>query len=191
MELNISSATNFVHFLLSSVIKAGDIVIDATCGNGNDTIFLAKLVGESGKVFAFDIQDNAIKTTSDKLKENSLINRVNLIKDSHVNLSKYVNSMVKAVVFNLGYLPNSDRKIVTEPENTIAAIKNSLHLLQSNGLLTVVCYLTHNGGMQEFNSLSHFFKVLNKENREKVIQVTYTDINAPVIFIIQKKDKIQ
>ena len=93
------------HQYIKACVNEGDTVVDATCGNGNDTVFLAQLVGERGRVFGFDIQDAAIENTAGKLEELKLLKRVTLIKDGHENMGNYVNENIKAVMFNLGYLP--------------------------------------------------------------------------------------
>ncbi|KNY25363.1 rRNA methylase [Pseudobacteroides cellulosolvens ATCC 35603 = DSM 2933] len=93
------------HEIVDMVVKEGDTVVDATAGNGNDTVFLAKLVGEKGKVYAFDIQEMALQKTREKLVSQGLTQRVELIRDGHENMSKYISEPVSVVMFNLGYLP--------------------------------------------------------------------------------------
>lgn len=48
-------------------VQEGDFCIDATMGNGNDTLLLSQLCGESGKVLAFDIQEQALTATQKRL----------------------------------------------------------------------------------------------------------------------------
>ncbi|PKM83992.1 MAG: SAM-dependent methyltransferase, partial [Firmicutes bacterium HGW-Firmicutes-13] len=111
-------ALNFSHLLIGRAVKDGDLAVDATAGNGYDTVFLAKLVGEKGKVFSFDIQDQAIAKTKENLLKNELLDRVQLIQDGHENMTSYVNDRISAVMFNLGYLPGSDHQVVTKPQTT-------------------------------------------------------------------------
>ena len=40
------------HFILEH-LGEGDVAVDFTMGNGGDTLFLSKTVGESGRVYAF------------------------------------------------------------------------------------------------------------------------------------------
>src|SRR5699024_12555552 len=102
----------YAHQLLKTTVNEGDHVIDATCGNGNDTLLLASLVGEKGHVYAFDIQDQAITTTTNLLKQHHYEN-VSVIKDRHAKLKQYLNAnniiQIGGAIFILGYLPRSDR----------------------------------------------------------------------------------
>lgn len=113
---------DFSHQLLKDCIKEGETVVDATCGNGNDTLFLSKLVGKTGQVYAFDIQEQAITQTKQLLEENKQVN-VTLILDSHANMEKYLPETIKGklggAIFNLGYLPHSDKTIITKGNTTI------------------------------------------------------------------------
>src|SRR5690606_36190027 len=101
---------NFAHHLLEESIEQGELVIDATCGSGNDTIFLSELVGTAGQVLAFDIQEQAIAVTGETLNDRGIEN-VSLIHDSHANIEKYMpkerSHTIGGAIFNLGYLPRS------------------------------------------------------------------------------------
>src|SRR5699024_2349776 len=137
----------FAHDLLDKTIKHGDIVVDATCGNGNDTLYLSELVAKNGHVFAFDIQEQAIATTTKLLNEQNRQN-VTLEQDIHSLMDQYIDedTSLAAAVFNLGYLPRSDKSIITQPDSTITAIKKLLPLLRKKGLLVLVVYAGHPGG---------------------------------------------
>ena len=78
----------FAKRLISKTVLPGETVVDATAGNGHDTLFLAEHVGEEGHVYAFDIQQAALNSTAKRLGE--LTNRVSLILDSHENVDQYV-----------------------------------------------------------------------------------------------------
>ena len=134
------------------MIKPGDIVIDATCGNGNDTLMLARL---AKKVFAFDVQKKAIDNTKKLLEKNNVKN-VELINDSHENLEKYLNLYLKkisVIMFNLGYLPGWNKNIMTNHKSTLKAIKNSLNYLNKKGIILVTCY-PHEEGKKEAKEIS-------------------------------------
>ena len=107
---------------ISSCVSDGDRVIDATCGNGHDTLFLAKIVGEKGKVFSFDIQPEALVNTRRLLEANNLADRVHLIQSGHERMDSHVHEKVAAVMFNLGYLPGGNHKIITRPDTTVEAL---------------------------------------------------------------------
>ena len=125
----LTKITDINKLYLENVINKGDIVVDATMGNGYDTKYLAEKVGEEGFVYSFDIQETALKSTKKRLDKENLSDRVKLILDGHENMDKYVEGEVSCVLFNLGYLPRADHNIITKPETTIKAIKHSLNLL--------------------------------------------------------------
>ena len=112
-------------------VSPGDFCVDATVGNGNDTLFLAECVGVQGKVYGFDIQPTAIENTKQKLTAAGMLERAALIQDSHTYMGNYLApGTVKAVMFNLGYLPGGDPHLITEPESTVQALEAALHLLK-------------------------------------------------------------
>ncbi len=186
--LNISSATGFIHFILKNHVKENDIVVDATVGNGNDTLFLAKITGDNGLVYGFDIQKKAIDSAEKKLIENKLEKRVKLIHDSHEFLDKYVKQKINAAVFNLGYLPDSDRSITTSSRTTINALMKAMELLRKDGLITIVSYIEHSGGADESLDIENFLKTID-EKLYKILKINYIadKKNPPVIFLISKK----
>ncbi len=182
----------FSKTLLQSALNHGDIAIDATVGNGYDTVFLAKQVGEFGRVYGFDIQPEAIANTRERLLNEQLLNRVVLFQRSHADLLKTlppsVHGQIKAAVFNLGYLPGGDKRIVTKAESTIAAVEQLLAVMQAGGLIVIVIYHGHEEGKTERDALLAFAKQLD-QNTASVLQ--YQFINQknkpPFIIAIEKK----
>ncbi|MFX3675035.1 MAG: class I SAM-dependent methyltransferase [Paenisporosarcina sp.] len=148
----------YVKTLLKSAVSPGDTVIDATAGNGYDTLFLAQLVGPTGHVYAFDVQKTAIDSTLLRLGEHR--NHATVIQTGHEMISSYVTDEISAAVFNLGYLPGSDHEIITRPETTIKAIESCLHLLKVGGLVVLVVYQGHVGGEVERDFLLDYVKSL-------------------------------
>ena len=159
----------FSHLLMSRHISAGAVVIDATAGNGHDSLMLANLVGDEGRVYAFDIQEKAIRNTEKLLAEHKVLPRVKLFKDGHQNLDKYIIEEIDGMIFNLGYLPGGDKEIITNKETTIEALEKGLELLKEGGLIILVVYTGHSGGEEELAALldfiagldSHIYNVLN------------------------------
>lgn len=137
------------HFFVRRRIGAGDTVVDATAGNGNDTLFLAQAVGPGGRVHAFDIQSPALARTHARLAEHGLEQQVILHQDSHKNMAEYMTGPVQAVMFNLGYLPGGDKRIITSAAGTGAALAAALALLAPRGLISIVTYSGHGGGADE------------------------------------------
>lgn len=180
--------TDTVQEIVKDYIIEGDSVIDATVGNGFDTVFLANSVGGNGTVYGFDIQEIAINLTKEKLNENNLIKRVKLIQDSHEHVDKYVNDNIKVAMFNLGYLPKGDKNIITKPQSTINAIKKTLDLLESGGLISIIAYYGHEGGMKEKDSVSKLLTELNNRKYDVVSMKYENRIKcAPIIYLVRKK----
>ena len=145
--------TELVHHTLNDYVREGDLAIDATAGNGHDTCYLATRVGESGKVISIDIQGSAIESTRSLLSEKALFDRVTLLAGDHSIileqlLEEYKESVATAV-FNLGYLPGSDKSVKTEAANTLLALEASSMLLKASGMLCVTAYRAHLGGGEE------------------------------------------
>src|SRR5699024_9693561 len=113
----------FAHYLLKEKINLGDHVIDATMGNGHDTVFLASLVGPTGHVYAFDIQDKALQNTIQRLATSPYQQQVSLYKQDHNQMHTYIKQTVSCIIFNLGYLPGQSKRITTQADNTIQAIQ--------------------------------------------------------------------
>jgi SAM-dependent methyltransferase len=135
-------------------------VVDATCGNGHDTLFLAGLVGAEGSVFAFDVQDRAVASTRQLLEEHGCLERVQLFCAGHETLATHVTEPVQGVVFNLGYLPGSDKCCITTAETTLAALEQAVNLLGPGGILVVVVYPGHEGGGEEACAVERWFGLL-------------------------------
>lgn len=146
--------TAAAHGVVKEVVKPGDLVVDATAGNGHDTLFLAELVGEKGRVLAFDVQQAAIRSTRERLVGAGAEPWVELLEESHgMLLERAGRRTVAAVMFNLGYLPGGDHELVTEVGETCKAVVQALFVLKSGGVMTIVCYTGHPGGEEEAASV--------------------------------------
>lgn len=144
------------HYFLRERVRPGDLVVDATCGNGFDTLLLARLIGESGTVWAFDVQPSAIAATRELLEREGGPDRVRLIEAGHERLGEFVPEGIAAAVFNLGYLPGGDAALVTDPANTVAALRQAAELLAPGGIITVAIYTGHDGGMEEAQAVENW-----------------------------------
>lgn len=185
----LESALNYSHHLLDKAVTSGDITIDATVGNGNDTLKLARLVGPSGKVLGFDIQKQAIETTLQKVTDHQLQQQVELHQTGHETLDAFSlkNESVSAVVFNLGYLPRGDKSIVTTPSTTLEAITKSLPLLKKGGLLLIMVYYGHDGGSKEKDSVLSLVGSLSQHDYH-VLQYSFINQkNSPPFLIAVEK----
>ncbi len=186
----LTKVTDINKLYLEKIINKGDIVVDATMGNGYDTVFLSKLVGESGKVYSFDIQELALKSTSEKLEKESIKN-VELILDGHENILNYIKEKISCVIFNLGYLPKGNHSIITKPNTTIKAINNSLNILKENGIVSICIYSGHVGGNEEKEEVYNFVRNLN-QNDFNVLHTKFINQinNPPELILIEKKGNI-
>ncbi|WP_122641840.1 class I SAM-dependent methyltransferase [Luxibacter massiliensis] len=181
--------TEYCHRFLEMYIEEGDICVDATAGNGVDTEFLCSLAGTEGKVYAFDIQPEAIAATGRRLNENGYEGRAVLIQDGHEKMGDYVETGVSAIVFNFGYLPGGDHAISTEPETSIAALEAGLLLLKPDGVMSLCVYSGGDSGFREKEAILAWLKGLDTKKWLVIVNSFYNRKNNPPvpIFIIRLK----
>lgn len=163
--------------MVADVLRAGDHVIDATVGNGHDTVFLAKLVGAGGKVIGFDVQEEALKCARKRLEDEGVLHDGVLLHPcGHERMAQVVKCRVKAVMFNLGYLPRADKAVITTVETTLPALRQACDLLEIGGIITIMCYPGHGGGDVEAQAVVKWAESLP---RGEWRVVRYGMINAP------------
>ena len=175
------------HDFILKTVREGDTVIDATAGNGGDTLFLADLTGPSGKVYSFDIQQKAHDNTLDKLKAAGLESRVVQIPDGHQNMDLYVKEKVRAVMFNLGYLPGGDHNIGTKGASTAEALQKAMQHLEVNGIITVVVYYGGDSGFEEKEFIMEFIKTIDSKQYAVMKTEFVNQVNCPPILICIEK----
>jgi tRNA1(Val) A37 N6-methylase TrmN6 len=175
------------------LLKCGDIAIDATCGNGHDSLFLAMriLTPNAGTLYTFDIQKKALESAKKLLQENismSSFERIHFLNMSHEKFPEEIAAnSVKLIVYNLGYLPGGDKSITTQGETTITSIKHSMDLISTTGAISITCYPGHPAGKIEEELILQFVSTLDYKtwncchhrfiNREK----------SPSLLILQKQ----
>lgn len=183
--------TERAHQSVAERLQRGDVAIDATVGNGHDTVFLASTVGPSGSVYGFDVQPAALAATRRRLERVGLAPRVVLIEAGHQEMTHRlpaeVAGRVGAVMFNLGYLPGSNRSVVTAPATTQAAVGSAVGLLRPGGIVSVLVYTGHPGGEAELALLQRESAAWRRQ-RLKVIVETRDAPHAPVLFAAIKPD---
>ena len=170
------------HDFLAQVITQEDIVVDATMGNGHDTLFLAKLAKQ---VYAFDIQEQALEKTSQRLQEAGLTN-AELILQGHETVDQFVRE-VKAAIFNLGYLPSADKSIITQPQTTLEALDKLCHMLVKGGRIAIMIYYGHEGGDIERDAVMDFVSQLPQQEYTATIYRTLNQINHPPFLVMIEK----
>lgn len=182
---HLARAIQLSHELLTQRLSAGDTVVDATIGNGHDTVFLANLVGETGSVLGFDVQQQAIESTGEKTKD---LRQVQLFHQGHEHIGSVYSGEIDAAIFNLGYLPGTDKQIVTQAETTITAIDAILTQLKPRGLICIILYTGHEGGNSEANTINEWAANLDQK---EYTAITYQFINQknnpPYLLAIERK----
>ena len=178
--------TERCHHHLEGGVSHGDIAIDATAGNGHDTVKLAELVGRDGKVIAIDLQDAAIQSTKTRLESVGFLNRCELIQNDHAAALKQLEAayskQASAITFNLGYLPGSDKQVQTSAENTLPALDSAMRLLKPTGLLLVTAYRGHAGGPEEAEQVALWMRTNCPKATSHEPEVSGTRI-PPILWV--------
>lgn len=157
-------------------LHEGDVAVDFTMGNGHDTEFLSKTVGERGHVYAFDIQAAAVESTAKRLREVGCPDNYTLIHASHHLVKDYVKEPIKAGMFNLGWLPGGDKSITTLRETTMPAIEAAIDLLDRDAILNVAVYPGHAEGDAEGKMICDYLSGLS---RYKLCATEVKILNSP------------
>ncbi len=179
--------TDYVKDRVAGILQAGDFAIDATAGNGHDTIFLAKLVGVNGRVVSFDVQQAAIDRTAHRINEHGLTN-VELILDSHERIGDYLQTgSPKVVMFNLGYLPGSDKSVATLAESTVRALQIAIEAMTPGSAIAVTVYRGHEQGKDEYNRVYRLCEEYRNQGlRVEIRESDRTVETSPVLFFIER-----
>ncbi|MBM7706914.1 ubiquinone/menaquinone biosynthesis C-methylase UbiE [Chryseomicrobium aureum] len=184
----LQNALNQSKIYLKEIIEPGDVVVDATAGNGHDTLFLAKLVTPSGKVVAFDIQQTAVESTKQRLSSAG-VEHAEVILAGHERMEEFISQDVRAVVFNLGYLPGADHTVTTESSKTIQAIEAALRLLVVKGRIVLVIYHGHQTGKIERSAVLDFVATLPQEQYQVLHSAFLNQQNSPPeLVVIERKN---
>jgi len=172
------------HLLLSNLIHMDDVIVDATMGNGHDTVYLAGLCKH---VYAFDIQEKALFETQKKINEHKLDN-VSLILDSHQHILNHVD-IFKGVVFNLGYLPNGNKEITTKSDVTLETLHLLIPHMKLDDFIMLVIYIGHAEGWMESQTIDGYLKTLNN-SIYKILRVDMPyQMNQPPYILLMTKIK--
>ncbi|XP_011095715.1 uncharacterized protein LOC105175089 [Sesamum indicum] len=188
-------ATEVAHAVWKNVVRKGDLVIDATCGNGYDTLAMLRLIADDtrrGRVYAMDLQKDALESTSSLLDCSVSADERELIElyaMCHTKMEDIVpaGNAVRLVAFNLGYLPGGDKRIKTESETTLLALEAAKRILAPGGLISVLAYVGHSGGWEEFEIVQSFGAGLPIDNWVCCKLQMLNRPLAPVLLLLSKK----
>ncbi|MDD6872585.1 MAG: class I SAM-dependent methyltransferase [Clostridiales bacterium] len=189
MNFDFKSARHWAEELIRQAVEPGARVIDATMGNGYDTQWLAELVGESGHVYGFDIQLEAVNRTRDRLAAAGLENRATLFHAGHEHIAELVGEPVDAAVFNLGWLPGTDKALRTRAETTLTAVNAALDRLKEGALMTICVYPGHPEGRDELDRLIAWGRALPGEKYDVMARAYLNQSGDPPVLIAVKKNK--
>ena len=188
MATDFKSARFWAKEIIENAMFDGAQAIDATMGNGYDTLWLCELVGDSGTVFAFDVQQEAVERTRERLENAGVVNRAQLFCIGHEKMTEAVHQQVDAVLFNLGWLPGAEHGVTTQTSTTLAAVDAALTLLKEEGVMTICVYPGHEEGTKELHALLEWAKNLDGKKYDVVLKCYINQQNdPPQLIAIRKK----
>jgi predicted methyltransferase len=185
------SAVGWAQLLIADRLNTGDAAVDATAGNGHDTLFLSRLVGDTGHIWAFDLQAAAVAETKRRLSE-AAVSHAHVIHAGHETMRDHLpaewHGKLNAIMFNLGYLPGSDKTVITRTETTLQALANSLEMLAPSGLLTIAVYPGHEGGSDEQRAITDWASALPSRSYEvQLFRPINRHANPPECWVVWKR----
>ena len=190
MPNDFRSARFWAAAIIEKALCPGATAVDATLGNGHDCLWLCSLVGETGRVYGFDIQKEAVDRSRARLAENGVESRATLIHDGHQNMLDHVaKESADAVMFNLGWLPGAQHGVTTFTETTLQAVNTALEVLKQDAVLTICVYPGHDEGAREREALVAWAKNLDEKRFDAMIQSYLNQSNDPPLMIAVKKNK--
>jgi len=173
------------HKTIQGTLSADSITLDATMGNGHDTLFLAR---HSAKVYAFDIQQAALDATYQQVEKHNFTDKVVLVHDSHERMRQHIpaDKKIDVIMFNLGYLPRGNTAITTKTMSTLSALNQALKILSPSGIISILCYPGHTGGQEEMTTVTNWYQQLNSHQFAITLihSMQETD-QSPRLFILQ------
>ena len=171
---------------IKNYVKTDYIAVDATLGNGNDSLSIAKQIGPKGHLYAFDIQERAIEKSRALFESNEIVNNYIFILDSHENISDYIETKIDFAIMNLGYLPGGDKSIITKGNTSIKCIEKLLKLLKGNGILAISSYSGHDLGNEQ-KQVVNYLESLNQKEYNVLAMDFINQVNSPAKFFLIEK----
>ena len=184
-----SQITHWCHEVVRSQAKKGGRYIDATMGNGHDTLLLCELAGEKGEVLAFDIQEQALEHTKELLDSHGIRGNVRLLLNGHEHMTKYAKKeSISLICFNFGYLPGGDHEIATKAQTSLLAVESGLSLLEHGGMMSLCIYSGGDTGFEEKEMLLAYLRELSPKEYTVIVNEYYNRRNHPPtpVFVWKK-----
>lgn len=186
-EITSKRMVDIIHDCMEEIVRPGDAVCDCTMGNGNDTLFLCRLVGDQGMVYSFDIQQEAIDRTKMLLIQHHMDGRAELILDSHSRVLQYVREPIRFFVYNLGYLPDGDPSVITKGDTTVHSIEAVLSLTVAGGGGAILSYYGHPGGREEKEDVEMYLQNLPPKYFSVMKIGAFNRRNMPPVLYLVKR----
>ena len=189
MANDFRSARYWAAELIGPALYAGAVAVDATMGNGQDTLWLCEQVGQTGRVYAFDVQAEAVERTRQRLDSAGVNDRATLFCLGHEHMAEVIKVPVDVVMFNLGWLPGAAHAVTTRTETTLRAVDAALSILKPDGLMTVCVYPGHDEGARELEALMKWASELDPKRYDALIKCYLNQPNDPPRMIAVKRKK--
>ena len=189
MASDFRSARFWAAELMASALYPGARAVDATMGNGRDTRWLCEQVGPKGRVYAFDVQSEAVARTRALLESEGMLDRATLFCEGHQRMGEFVNEPVDGVMFNLGWLPGAEHAVTTLARTTLPAAEAALSLLKPGGLLTICVYPGHDEGARELKALTEWASALDPASFDALLKCYMNQPNRPPQLIAVRKKR--
>lgn len=178
-----TSHLDLAHKYWKDFLKKEDAAIDATCGNGHDSLVLAEILTE-GYLFCYDIQEKAILETKKRLEGQP--SKITFLQKSHIDFSD-VGRPIQLVVYNLGYLPLSDKALTTMTHSTLISVQTALKKILPGGAVSITCYPGHEEGEKEENALLSLLRDLPSHHYTVSYHQWINRPKSPTLLWIIKK----
>lgn len=190
MANDFRSARFWAAEIIEKALHEGATAVDATLGNGHDALWLCGLVGETGRVYGFDVQAEAVERSRERLREAGVDRRAQLILDGHQNMRSYLApESVDAVMFNLGWLPGAEHGVTTRVETTLQAVNAALEILKEDAVMTICVYPGHDEGAREREALLAWAQALDEKKYDAMLRCYLNQSKMPPLMIAVKRNR--
>lgn len=182
----------FAHKIWREHLKSRSMVVDATTGNGKDLLILAERVLPcEGKIFALDIQEKALEKAKKFLSSRmpGSEEKITFLHQCHSSLDM-IPQEIDLIVYNLGYLPGSDKKIITTKDSTIQSLRQGMQKLAANGAISITCYVGHKDGREEYEVVEKELVSLDPQYWEISKHEWISRPNSPIFFWCKRKPSL-